>query len=368
MKKILNEIGGQKTNLYQEDEANRWEVITDPYLQTAARAGCYGDGYVPNVEHPDPNKRGMNTVQVIKREDGVIKYIYFTPRKSNLPDHTKTDIYTGETNNQKWVDTVNFKCKRLEDRTNPKNLSGVAKETYEFITRPIDQKGLGYKKYGDVSKDDFFNYKLVELLKDPDLKPDGKYGRITNNIQAMLDTMESQRMKLFLWKPVKGQAPVFDIQKQQTDVDKYFADEGYTKCPTESLEGGDYAKVDLHSIYPSTYEPNTFMCKPWSDLGTKKADCISSIDSYYEEIVKYTNSQGTTLTPKKQLALMKNQVNKCMAEWYNEKGFKGLRRRKKMEFIKSLKASSPFVLRESTDKLTNIIRESLRIVKIVKNS
>jgi hypothetical protein len=370
MKKIFKEHNNP-TNLYQTDKNNQWEEIKDPYLQTAARAGCYGDGFTPNATHPDPKFRGMNTVLVGKKgEDDIFRNYYFTPRKSkNAPDHTLVDIYSGATPNEVWTDTRQFKCKQLEKMTNPTNLGDgtAARLTYDYITTP-PPNGLGYKKYGDVTQTDFSNYKLVELLKDPDLQPNGLYYNQVSNIQAFLDTMAAQKMVLYLWKPSKKSAPAVDIVKKQTDAEKYFKGQGYTICQAADFEDGSIAKVDLYAIYGSAFEQNTFMCKPWSEIGVKKADCITAIDSYYEEIKKYQNSQGATVTAKRDLGMMKNQVNKCLAEWYDEKGFKALRRRKKMEALKSLRGSSPFFLGESTDRLTNIIRESLSIVKIRKNS
>jgi len=356
-------------DLYQTSQKNRWEEIQDSvFLKTAAAAGCFGNGYIPNQKTPDFDLTSVLQIKEDETTGSPVKAFHTDRPSTKNPGHTLTYLYTGDSPNYVFVGKKAYKCKQLENRTNPTNLSGVSQELYNALTSPIEKNGLGYKGYGDVKGNDIFNYKLVNIKDDPDLKEGGRFYNKVKNAQEFFTTMNNQDISFWLWKPTKGTPPVYDIQKKQTDAEKYFLDQGYTICSTADLEDGTLAKVDLYAIYGSAYDEGTFMCKPWTEIGDKKADCITAIDSYYEEAVKYTNSLGTMVTPVRDLGMMKNQVKKCMAKWYDEKGFSSLGRRKKMEFIRSLKASSPFVLRESTDKLTNIIRESLRIVKIVKNS
>lgn len=356
-------------DLYQTNQKNRWdEIQNSSHLKTAAAAGCFGNGYTPNQKTPDFD---LNAVLQIEQDDitGVPIKAFHTDRESiKNPGHYLTYLYTGDSPNYVFVGKKAYKCKQLEKRTKPSHLSGVSLELYNALTSPIEENGLGYKGHDDVKGNDIFKYELVNIKDDPDLKEGGRFYNKVKNVQSFFTTMNNQELSFWLWKPTKKTAPVYDVEKSQQNAEKYFLSQGYKICSTSDLEDGTLAKVDLYAIYGSAYDQGTFMCKPWTEISDKKADCITAIDSYYEEAVKYTNTYGTMVTPIRDLGMMKNQVKKCMSRWYDNKGFNSLGRRKKLDFIRSLKITSPFVLRESTDKLSSIIRESLRIVKIVKNS
>ena len=362
MKKLIKEH-----DLYSTSEKNRWEeIINSAYLKTAAASGCFGNGYIPNQKTPDFD---IPAVLQIKQDDitGLPVKAFHTDKESTKnPGLHLTYLYTGDSPNYEYVAKKAYDCKQLKDRTNPSHLSGVSKELYNLLTSPFENNGLGYKGYGDVKGNDIIKYELVNVKEDPDLKEGGKFYNQVSGFKDYFTTMQNQGIDFWLWKLKKGSAPAYNVGKQMEDVEKFFRDNGYEICGPETLEGGRFSSIDVHKMYPSAYGPNTFMCKAWDKLTVEKQDCISAIDSYYEETKKYQNS--SIKTPARELAVMKTQVNRCLAEWYDEKGFKSLgrNRRKKMEFLKSIRGGSPFYLEESKDKLTNIIRESLFITKLRK--
>jgi hypothetical protein len=165
MKKLIKE-----QDLYKTAENNQWEEIKDPYLKTAAAAGCFGQGFEPNVKEPTLEidaieQKGQD------RATGLPISIFHTSKESTKnPEHRLSYQYSGMSPDYKYLGTLAYKCKQLEERTNPDFLSGVSKELSDFFTKPIANGGLGYKGYGDVKGNDIQNYQLVNLNTDPDLK------------------------------------------------------------------------------------------------------------------------------------------------------------------------------------------------------
>jgi hypothetical protein len=364
MKNIIKE---QSEDLYKKQQTKLCSQVIDPFLNQACVADCYRRGFVPNV--PVPDFPELNAIQEVAEEDGKKMFAFHTSVDSKkIPGRKMTYLYTGTPENYTFVKAVAYRCEKLEKLKNPTNLTGYAKSLYDFVTKPVSENGLGYRGVSDVNDSEIGDWELVNLNTDKDIKEGGLYWDKIKGVASWIETINNQLINIYAYKPRKGTASVFDITNKKKEVYEYFKSKDYTQCAQGDFEDGTVAKVDLYKIYGSTFEQGTFVCKPWTKISTSKSDCITAIDSYYELIQQYSNVEGNIPVEKRDLVMMKNQVNKCMAEWYNEKGFKSLGRRNKMEFLKSLRASSPFFLRESTDRLTNIIRESLSIVKMRKNS
>ncbi len=359
MKKILNEQG---TNLYATSEARQWEQITDPYLKTAAASGCFGDGFKIDIKHPED---GTETVQQTIEYNGKPAFAFYTNRDSKKnPGQKLTDIYSGSPGNYTYIKTVSYKCNQLQNRTNPDYLSGISQELHNVLTRPVDQNGLGYKPFGEVKGTDIMKYDLVSLQDDPDLKPGGKYYKNVSGIQKFLDTVKSQKLNFLMWKPKLSPAPNLDIEKKREEVLAYYASSGFTPCASGQFASGEAAIIDVHKNFPQSFDKGFTVCKEWIKIGQTKEDCRAVFDSFYEEIKRYEKTQGRQPANVKVLTVVKPLVLGCISEW---KG-KMPARKKEMELFQSIRAGSPFFLGESTDKITNVIRESLKIIKRNKNS
>lgn len=358
MKKIIKE-----QDLYKTDQTRRFEEIKEPYLRTAAASNCFGQGWTPNV--PVPDFPDINAIQQVKNVDGITMFAFHTNRDSKKnPGRKLTYLYTGTPNNYVFVKPFAYSCKQLEKRSNPDFLSGISQELHDLLIKPVSEGGLGYKGYGDVTGKEVFNHELVNLNTDKDLKPGGRFYSKVQGIPQFFETIQNQGLDIFLWKPRLATGPVLDIQQKQNEVLEFYKQKGFVPCADGQFNPKQIASVDLSKDYPQSFDSGFRVCKRWSDISSTKQDCRAVIDSYYDEIEKYSRSQGTIPPDPDIINTVKPQVKACLAA---NSGKMPLRN-KEMKFFKSLRASSPFYLGESTDKLTNIIRESLRIVKIVKNS
>jgi len=363
MKKLIKEID----DLYSVSQRNQWEEIEDSFLKTAAAAGCFKDGFTPNVKDPD---LGIDAVEQKKKDDatGILISVFHTNKESKKnPGRTLSYQYSGASPNYEYVGTVAYKCKQLEKRTNPKYLSGISQELHDVLLTPIANGGLGYKGYGDVKGTDILNYELVNLNTDPDLKKGGRFYEKVAGIPQFFETIQNQKLNIWLWKPALASAPVLDIPKKQASVYEYYKNKGFTPCAKGEYNEQEIAAIDLSIDYPQSFKPGTRVCKKFEDMSTTEQDCRGIIDSYMAEIEKYNNVGGTIKPSADFLNTIKPSVKVCIRDNFGKMPL----RNKKMKFLKSLRASSPFFLGnigESKDNLTSIIRESLRIVKKRKNS
>jgi hypothetical protein len=365
MKKLIKEID----DLYSVSQRNQWEEIEDSFLKTAAAAGCFKDGFTPNVKDPD---LGIDAVEQKKKDDatGILISVFHTNKESKKnPGRTLSYQYSGASPNYEYVGTVAYKCKQLEKRTNPDFLSGVGKELYNVLTTPIANNGLGYKGYGDVKGTDILNYELVNLNTDPDLKEGGRFYEKVKGIKGFFNTLQNQKLNIWLWKPRKGTGAVLDIPAEQEKIlNKYINDnDKYYKCAKGGFDSGEVTSIDLSVSYPDVFDKGFLVCKNYSDISTTKKDCSVVIDEYMKEIKRYNNSGGKMKPTSAFFNTRKPKINACIAQNLGKMPL----RNKEMKFFQSLRASSPFFLGnigESKDNLTSIIRESLRIVKKRKNS
>jgi hypothetical protein len=362
MKKLIKE-----QDLYQTSQTNQFEEIDDQFLKTAAASGCFKQGFTPNVKDPE---LGIDAVEQkdTHKTTGQLISIFHTNKKSiKNPGRTLSYMYSGMSPNYEYLGTLAYKCKQLEERTNPDFLSGVGKELYNVLTTPIANDGLGYKGYGDVKGTDIQKYRLVDIKNDPDLQPGGRFYDKVVGFPQFFDTIKNQDFKLLLWKPALASAPVLDIQKKQASVYEYYKNRGFTPCAKGEYNEQEIAAIDLSIEYHQSFKPGTRVCKKFEDMSTNKQDCRGIIDSYMDEIEKY-NNVGVTIKPNSDfLNTIKPSVKVCIRKNLGKMPL----RNKEMKFFQSLRASSPFFLGnigESTDNLTSIIRESLRIVKKRKNS
>jgi len=355
MKKILKEQG---VGLYKTSETRQWEQIKDPYLKTAAASGCFGDGFKIDIKHPED---GTETVQQTVDYNGKPAFAFYTNRDSKKnPGQKLTDIYTGSAGNYVYIKTVAYKCKELEKRTNPDYLKGVAEEVYNFLITT-----LKYKGYGDVAGEDIKNYELItDLSQDKDLQQGGKYYDQVKGFPQFLDTIKSQKYDIKIWKPKLSPAPTLDIQKKRDEVLSYYQSSGFTPCASGQFSSGEAAIIDLHKNFPQSFDKGFTVCKEWNKIGQTKEDCRAVFDSFYEEIKRYEKTQGRQPANVKVLTVVKPLVLGCISLW---KG-KMPARKKEIELFQSIRAGSPFFLGESTDKITNVIRESLKIIKRKQNS
>jgi hypothetical protein len=364
MKKLIKE-----QDLYKTSQVNLWGDIKDPYLKTAAAAGCFGQGFEPNVKEPTfeidaIEQKGQD------RATGLPISIFHTSKESTKnPKHRLSYQYSGMSPDYKYLGTLAYKCKQLEERTNPNFLSGVGGELYNVLTTPIANNGLGYKGYGDVKGTDIQNYQLVNLNTDPDLKEGGRFYDKVKGIPQFLETVQNQKLNIWLWKPRKATGAVLDIPAEQEKIlNKYINNnDKYYKCAKGSFDSGEVTSIDLSVSYPDVFDKGFLVCKNYSDISTTKKDCSVVIDEYMKEIKRYNNSGGKMKPTSAFFNTRKPKINACIAENLGKMPL----RNKEMKFFQSLRASSPFFLGnigESKDNLTSIIRESLRIVKKRKNS
>jgi hypothetical protein len=364
MKKLIKE-----QDLYATPRANRFEEINDPYLKTAAAAGCFGQGFEPNVKEPTFNIEAVEQKDTHKTTGLPVSVFHTSKESTKNPEHRLSYLYSGASPDYKYVGTAAYKCKQLEQRSNPTYISGIGKELSDLFTKPIAEGGLGYKQYGDVKGADIQKYQLVDIKNDPDLQPGGRFYSKVAGFPQFFDTIKNQDFKLLLWKPRKGTGAVLDIPaEEQKILSKYINDnDKYYKCAKGSFDPGEVTSLDLSASYPDIFDKGTLVCKNYSDISTTKKDCSVVIDEYMKEIKRYNNSGGEKKPTSIFLNTRKPKINACIAENLGKMPL----RNKDMKFLQSLRASSPFFLgniRESKDNLTSIIRESLRIVKKRKNS
>lgn len=360
MKKILKE-----DDLYKVDQVKRFEEITDPYLRTAAAAGCFGTGFEPASSVPDfPDIKAVQQVKQDASSGKPVIAFHTNIKSKKYEGHTLTYVYTGSPGNYVFIKPFAYKCKQLQQRSNPDFLSGISQELHDLLIKPVSEGGLGYKPYGDVKGPEIFEYELVNLNTDKDLKEGGRYYSKVQTIPQFFETIKNQGLDIFLWKPALKSGPVLDMKQKQNEVLEFYKQKGFVPCADGQFNPKQIASVDLSKDYPQSFKPGYRVCKKWTDISSTKQDCRAVIDSYYEEIEKYSRGQGRIQPDPDFINTMKPQVNACIA---SNDGKMPLRN-KEMKFMKSLRASSPFFLGESTDRLTNIIRESLSVVKMRKNS
>jgi hypothetical protein len=343
MKKILLE----QVKAYQGDLKKEYKAleVRDPFLRRAVDARCF-DQKLPIVNYDVTNPvNGKPSIQVLL-EDKMIGFPSSDPSKK-YPGYYLMYAVTGKSGSYELVKTIPWKCERMNH-----------KESIEAIL----QEKLKYKPFSAVTGGDVVNHILVDVLEDENLQPNGKYYDYVQGIQSHFEALKPYGMPLLMWKPNVALKDVKDEFGERERLINYFKNQGYEDISISVGEEDEYYNVDLGKLYPDKgFKPGYKLYKSKSNVSTgSKLDCYKVLDSYYDDARKKKDR------PMKEILVDKANVKACIN---NDKWplFYQIQAKQKIEYLNGLYSSSSYNLRESTDRLTNVIRESLRIVKSNKN-
>lgn len=328
---------------------SRVDEINDPIIRDAIDSGCLSE-YMKNItsyntKHPITKK---DTVQVKtsdtvydqskKRDYPLFAYITSTPYGES--GQYKIDYFYRKDGVDIYEKSKGWKCQT----------SGIKKKISDAL------EATGRFRSQEKKPDDITNWDLVPISDDSQKNPD-VYKKV-DNWDSYAKIIANFKTPLMMWKVVPTKASAYDIKGKTEEILKYYSDQGYKKCTIERSDEGIYATINLHKMYPQTFEKDFTICKEWSLIGTSKPDCIAAFDGYINRIKTY--NRAPQVTPNlRELEIEKDVVNRCLGIWANKMPF----RKKKINFLRELKPSHPFYLKESEDELTNVIRESLKIIK-----
>jgi len=345
---MKNRILKEQKEFYKQEDV---DTIESKIVKDAVDSGCiedYGKIQAFNTEHPINKKR---VVQVMTdnniKVDGVPQVIwgYITDRQMpNKTDEYTIDYFYKAAGKYIYIESKGWKCSRM----------GVKQRIIDAL---VDTKQFA-KEAPDKT-----NWVPVEVVKDSQKPENSKIYSKVAGWDTYSEILSKFKTPIWLYKRRLTVAPSLDIDAQTQRHIAIFSGQGYFTCSKMASMEGDYATVNLHNLYPDVFGEDYYVCKEWSKVSTdKKSDCVGAIDGYYNEIIKY-NTAPQRKPSMSDVVMRKNLVNQCIRDWSKKMPF----RKKKINFLRELKPSHPYYLKESDNELTNIIRESLRIVKKRKN-
>lgn len=341
-KDILNE----QKYAYPESKVDE---IQDSIVRDAVDSGCIdniGKITSTSISHPI---RKINVIQVQTDDttnvNGVEKplWAFVTSVPSSTSGYYKVDYfyYNKDTGKYVYVNSKDWTCSKL----------GLKKKITDQL-----KSVLKFKSEGEQTTDG--NYDLVDVKIDASKPENIQLYQKIDSWSTYLNLLKNYKTSLMMFKPVAAKADVMDIEEKKKQILGSFAKNEYYKCSILKSEEGEYATINLHTLYPSVFEKDYTICKSWTQISDSKPDCIAAIDGYYNRIQTYRNAPQKKPNVQ-ELKVERNKVINCVAKWSGKMPF----RQKKINFFKELKPSHPFSLRESIDGVTNIIRESLEKLK-----
>jgi hypothetical protein len=329
------------------------DEIIDPIIRDAIDSGCLNE-YMKSITSYDVKHpiTGKNTVQVSTSEDVFVQsdnrsyplFAYITSTPYGQEGQYKIDYFYKKGGINYYEKTKGWKCQT----------SGIKKKISDALEK------TGRFKSQEKKPEDLTNYKLVNVLDDS--KTDIALYNTVDSWDSYSKILSNIKTPLMMWKVVATKSVALDIKSRRDEIENYFSGKDYKRCTIEKSDEGIYATINLHKMYPETFEKDFTICKEWSLIGTSKPDCIAAFDGYINKVKTYNNAPQN-VPNLRELEIEKDVVNRCLGVWGDKMPFK----QKKMDFIRELKPSHPFYIRESEDELTNVIRESLRIIKKRKN-
>jgi hypothetical protein len=334
--------------------------IEDPIIRKAADAGCIPDSNSKiinfSISHPISKKNVVlvktdETEFVNDKQKRLFSFVTSIPAP-NKPNYYKLEYVYYDNNKYIFTRTADWTCPNIGKK--------------EEIEKKL-KTNLYFRSKNDINANNA-NYELVDVLEDS--KSDNQYRSKVDGWGEDAKILEKYQTKLMMWKPRKTESAQFNISDKTNEKIEYFTGQGYSPCTIEQSEKGLYATINLQELYPNTFVEDYFVCKPWDEIDTNtKRDCIGVIDGYYNLIKKYKRTPQRRPSVEN-ITVQKNAVISCLSNFKQKMPF----RKKKIKEIENLdpKYGQPFYLGkkgyyESKDNLTNIIRESLRIVKERKN-
>jgi hypothetical protein len=330
------------------------DEIIDPIIRDAIDSGCLNE-YMKSITSYDVKHpiTGKNTVQVSTSEDVFVQsdnrsyplFAYITSTPYGQEGQYKIDYFYKKGGINYYEKTKGWKCQT----------SGIKKKISDALEK------TGFFKSQESMTDGGGNYELVPVASDSKLPENKQLYDTVDSWNQYVRILDNIKTPLMMWKSVKWKSQQTNITEEGKEILKSF--NGYSPCSKSQVQTGEFATINLHNLYPTIFETDYTICKNWNNINTdKKSDCVGVIDGYYDEIIKYN------IAPQKKPSVRyveekKDMVIKCISEWGKKMPF----RRKKINFLQELNPSHPFNIRESENELTNVIRESLRIIKKRKN-